>query len=242
MSNEQSLSGFLDKWHARWPEWTVASVFIPAAQREWITAWFALRHELSTAAWAGEDPRPGEAKLAWWSEELQGWTQGRRRHPLGIALQRHAAPWGSLAASLPSLLSSRDRAADTHEALSTLEPFAEAVACISAALSSEATTPAPARSVVVGLLAERVLAGGDAVVPLQVLAGLQLDNPPQAPARAWARDLLDHWPPPHEGTAAGRVHAALVRERLRRFVAGRDPEGALPNWRALLAAWRAARS
>lgn len=242
MNVEQSLSVFLDKWVGRWPEWSVASVFVPAAQREATFAWFALRHELAEAAWAGLDPRPGEAKLAWWAEELHGWAQGRRRHPLGIALQRHAAPWASLAASLPSLLSSRDRAADTHEAMAMLEPFAEGVAGISTALFSDTAVPAPSRSVVTGLLAERLLAGGDAVVPLQVLAGLQLDNPPQASARAWAHELLAQWPPPHEGALPGRVHAALVRERLRGFVSGRDPEQALTHWRALLASWRAARS
>ena len=236
-----SLSSFLDKWRARWPEWSVASVFVPAPQRELAAAWFALRNELADAAWAGQDPRPGEAKLAWWAEELHGWSAGRRRHPLGQALQRQSAPWASLSASLPSLLASRERAADAHEAFAMLEPYAEAVAGVAAALFSGATTPAPPRSAVIGLLAERVLAGGDATAPLQVLARLQLDNPPQAAARAWGRELLQHWPAPHEGAAPGRVHAAMVRERLRAFIAGADPARPRPDWRTLLTAWRAAR-
>ena len=238
---QQSIATFLDKWHARWPEWSVAAVFVPQAQRELAAAWFALRNELADAAWAGQDPRPGEAKLAWWSEELQGWEQGRRRHPLGIVLQRQPASWTSLASSLPALLGSRERAADTQEAVTILEPFAEAVAGISASLFTSATTPAPARSVVIGLLGERLLAGADTAVPLQVLATLA-GQAPQAAARAWARDILERWPPPHEGAAAGRIHAAIVRERLRRYAAGHEPARPLPNWRALFTAWRAARS
>jgi phytoene/squalene synthetase len=238
---QQSIAGFLDKWQARWPEWAIASVFVPQAQRELAAAWFALRNELTDAAWTGQDPRPGEAKLAWWSEELQGWEQGRRRHPLGIVLQRHAVPWTSLAASLPALLGSRERASDAHEAIDVLEPFAEGVAGISASLFTGASTPAPARSVVVGLLAERVLVGGDAAVPLHVLAASERQAP-QAAARAWARELLERWPPPHEGAIPGRIHAAMVRERLRSHVAGADPARPLRGWRALLTAWRAARA
>src|SRR5512141_2186426 len=93
----QSASAFADKWRQRWPEWRIAEVFIAPAQRELAIAWFALRQELLDAAWAGSDPRPGEAKLAWWAEELDGWSRGRRRHPLGLTLQRHAAPWSQLA-------------------------------------------------------------------------------------------------------------------------------------------------
>jgi hypothetical protein len=239
-SAPQSIATFLDKWHARWPEWSVAMVFVPSVQRELATAWFALRNELTEAAWAGQDSRPGEAKLAWWSEELQGWDQGRRRHPLGIVLQRHAVPWTSLAASLPALLGSRERAMDAAEAIAILEPFAEGVAGISASLFTGASTPAPARSVVIGLLAERVLLGGNAV-PLEVLAS-QLGQAPHAAARAWARELLERWPPPHEGAIPGRIHAALVRERLRRYIAGHAPARPIPHWRALFTAWRAARS
>jgi hypothetical protein len=238
---QQSLAGFLDKWRARWPEWSVAGVFVPPAQREIAAAWFALRGELADAAWAGQDPRPGEAKLAWWSEELQGWARGLRRHPLGLALQRQPVPWDALAASLPALLGSRERAADASEAIATLEPYAEGVAGISAALFDGASTPAPARSVVVGLLAERVLMDGDAGVPLHVMARFPGEGPHE-PVRAWARELLERWPPPHEGAVPGRIHAAIVRERLRRHAVGQDSMRPLPPWRALLAAWRAARA
>lgn len=89
---EQALQDFAGKWRARWPEWSVAEVFVPRAQRGVAVAWAALQQELTDAAWGGTDALPGEAKLGWWMEELQGWRQGRRRHPLGLALQRQDAP------------------------------------------------------------------------------------------------------------------------------------------------------
>ena len=102
---------------------------------------------MTDAAWGTSDPRPGEAKLAWWAEELQGWSQGRRRHPLGIALQRLPVPWKLLAACLPALLASRESPADLDDATGALEPFAEGVAGIAVTLFG-GKTPAPAKSVV----------------------------------------------------------------------------------------------
>ena len=84
---------FIAKWRARWPEWAIAEVFLPASRRESMQAWFALLQELGDAAWGGSDPLPGEAKLGWWAEELEGWSRGARRHPLGQVLMSRAASW-----------------------------------------------------------------------------------------------------------------------------------------------------
>ena len=111
MSDHDALQGFLGKWRARWPDWAVADAFVPADQRERVWAWLALRDELAEAAWGGEDPRPGDAKLGWWADELDGWSRGARRHPLGLALQKVPAPWPGLAACLPALRASRERPA-----------------------------------------------------------------------------------------------------------------------------------
>lgn len=232
----ESFDGFTRKWRARWPEWRVAEVFVPEAQRERAVAWFALRQELTDAAWGGTDPRPGEAKLAWWSEELAGWSQGRRRHPLGLALQRLPVPWPVLAASLPALRASRDRPADADEAIVAIEPFARAIGRIAASVFAS-RAPAPTQGIVIGLLGERLLLGDQASVPLQVLARAR-EN---ASLQAWAGDLLQRWPLPYDGTAHGRVHAALVRARLQRVAAGHAHDRPAPTWKALLAAWRAAR-
>ena len=239
MADPQALTSFLDKWTARWPEWGIAEVFVPTTQRGTAVAWFTLRQELTDAAWGTSDPRPGEAKLAWWVEELQGWAQGRRRHPLGTVLQGLPVPWTLLATCLPALLASRERANDIDQAIAALEPFAEGVAGIAVTLFG-GNTPAPAASVVIGLLAEQLLLQGDAVVPLQMRARLGDGLAEHAAARAWAGELLRRWPAPHDGSIPGRIHAALLRERLRRFAGGGNAL-APSRWRVLWTAWRAAR-
>jgi hypothetical protein len=229
VSDREALEAFVGKWRARWPEWAVAQAFIPGAQRERAAAWLALRDELADAAWGGEDPRPGEAKLGWWAQELDGWSRGLRRHPLGLALQKQPAPWANLAACLPALRASRERPASLEAALFALEPYAEAVAGIAQQLFA-AASPAPARNVVVSLLAERLLRHPDGATPLG-----------DVDLRGWARGLLGEWPAPAGGTRPGRIHAALVRTRLRRYADGRAA-APLPPPVALLAAWRAARA
>ena len=241
MSELESYESFIEKWQARWPEWHVAGSFVPPAQRDMAKAWFALRQALTDAAWGGQDPRPGEAKLAWWAEELHGWSQGRRRHPLGIALQRLPAAWPLLAACLPALRASRERQADADQAIATLEPFAEAVAGIAASLFAS-HMPAPAASVVVGLLAEQLLQVGEAAVPLHVRASLGSAGEPEQAARDWAGELLQRWPTPRDGSRPGRIQAALVRARLQQFASGGPGDRPRPNWTVLFTTWRAARS
>jgi hypothetical protein len=228
MSEREALQGFIDKWLALWPEWVVAEVFVPPQRRELARAWLALRDELTEAAWGGDDPRPGDAKLGWWVEELDGWSRGARRPPLGLALQPIPAPWTHLAACLPALRASRERPTDMEAALFALEPYAEALAGVSQRLF-EAPTPAPARSVVVSLLAEHLLRHPGQATPLG-----DLDT------RGWAGRLLQQWPPPGDGSCPGRIHAALVRGRLQRFIAGKSP--VLPRLSVLARAWRAART
>ncbi|MFC3552177.1 squalene/phytoene synthase family protein [Lysobacter cavernae] len=233
---DEGLDSFLDKWRARWPEWAVAQVFVPPVQRETAMAWAALQQELTDAAWGGSDPRPGEAKLGWWSEELQGWAKGGRRHPLGVALQRLPAPWTTLAASLPALRESRERPRDRAEALRRLQPFASAIAQVEAGLFADgrvedgAALPAIAAS----LLHARLAQVGESAVPLSVLARAGED----ATVRAWAAELLADWPAATAATRPRRLWAALARKRLVRG----DAALPLPPWAALLAAWRAARN
>lgn len=230
----------LAKWRERWPEWPFAELFVAPLHRERAVAWFALREELTHAAWFGSDPRPGEAKLAWWAEELHGWAKGVRRHPLGIVLQREPAAWAVLAATLPSLRASRERPANLDDAFAALEPFAQGVSTIAATLFGHGDS-APARSVVAGLLAERALAGGDAAAPLQSIAQAGQGAEPGVASRLWARTLLDQWSLPYGGRVPGRLYAGLLRERLRRYADGGAPERPLPAWRALLTSWQGAR-
>lgn len=213
---------FAGKWRARWPEWQPAMAFVPAAQRPLVVAWFALLQELCDAAWAGVDATPGLAKLAWWQQELDGWSKGARRHPLGVALKDRPAPWRELALGLPSLQASRPRPGELP-ARDVLEAFARAVADGESALFGADGRGArerdgAARAVARALLSERALHHpGDGGPGSPAAGGTDGD----------AREAA--------ATRPRRIHEALVRGRLRN--GGRPPSAG----RVLLAAWRAAR-
>jgi hypothetical protein len=55
-----------------------------------------------------------------------------------------------------------------------------------------------------------VLEGGDAAAPLEFVAKAGEGAAPGTAARACAAELLARWPPPHDGSVAGRLHASLV--------------------------------
>ncbi|MFD0738577.1 phytoene/squalene synthase family protein [Lysobacter koreensis] len=230
-SDADALATFVGKWRARWPEWSVAEVFVLPSQRAKALAWAALQQELTDAAWAGSDPRPGEAKLGWWQEELHGWSRGARRHPLGIALQREPAPWARLAASLPALQGSRARPHDEDEAFAALQLFADAASAVDAALFGNGD--GSARLIGGQLLQQRLSHDAAAAVPLDVLAragdGEGVDQ--------WTQALQQRWPSACDAPRPRRVWAALALARLQRGDANRP----LSAWRALWTAWRAAR-
>ena len=235
VSDAEALAGFIDKWRERWPEWRIAEVFVRQDQRQVCVAWFALQQELAEAAWGGRDPLPGEAKLGWWAEELQGWSQGRRRHPLGLVLQRVPAPWLNLAASVPALIASRDAGARREQSFELVAPIAEAISAIDAAVFGVASATCDSSEV---LLATQLLLLGDAAAPLQVRA--RIGDGAEAAARAWAGDLLQAWPAT-TGPRPLRLRGALLRERLRRFAVGGPRLQAVPALATLRIAWRAAR-
>ena len=97
MSDSAALDSFLEKWRARWPEWSVAEVFVAPARRDIVVAWFALLQEFEDVLNIAGDPLPADAKLAWWGEELRGWASQRSRHPLGRRLEPVRADWARLA-------------------------------------------------------------------------------------------------------------------------------------------------
>lgn len=216
-------AAFVAKWRGAWPEWGVVEGFVPVAEREPGTAWQALQFELQEAAWGGADARPGEAKLAWWSEELAGWAQGRRRHPLGAVLQRRATRWSELAMALPSLAATRTRPASGDDARASLAPVASAVASIESELLGGRTD---AQAVAAGWLHARLARHPADAVPLD-----------QPDASAWARTLARGWPRATGAPATRRIELALARSRLARGDAS-TPRSPLA---ALWAGWRAAR-
>ena len=243
MDGREDLDSFLGKWRQRWPEWRVAEAFLPPGLRDTATAWRSLRQEFADAAWAGADPRPGEAKLGWWVEELQGWSKGAHRHPLGRVLQARDAPWARLGAALPALADSRARATDFEEARSHLHGYARALADVSAALepASSHDHDAFAGTLANAVIAQRLLDGDPGSVPLQANAQLGPEaGEPRLRAHAAAL-LLEDWTWPDGLPRAERIHLALLRARLRALRDGHPGSRALAGWRTLWLAWRAAR-
>lgn len=220
---------FVAKWRGHWPEWSIAEAFLPASQRPLAVAWEALQFELQEAAWGGVDARPGEAKLGWWMEELGGWAQGRRRHPLGGVLQRAGSGWGGLGRALPELAATRERPLSAAEAWSALQAPAAAVADIDAALFG-GTGDVP--TVTATWLHARLARHGAAAAPLESLAAGGSDA-----AVAWRDRLLAQWPDAPAGGRPRRLLAGLARARLRQGDAARP----LRAWTSLHASWRAAR-
>lgn len=216
MTAFDATASFIDKWQARWPEWRIGVAFIPAPQRETAFAWFALLQELTDAAWSGADPTPGLAKLAWWNDELRGWTRGARRHPLGEVLQARAAPWEALAGSLLALQATRDLPPAEGSFDPGLRVFAAAVARCEDAIFDAGERVAPdCDGPAFDLRAERALLLG---------AAGTVDGPDARPRPC--------------GPRPRRLHSAFLRERLRRAAAGASAQAPL---RTLWLAWRAAR-
>ena len=227
----QALADFLAKWRDRWPEWEIAEVFAPATRRPVALAWAALQQELLDAAWSGTDPAPGAAKLLWWQEELAGWARGARRHPLGVTLQRLAAPWPALGAQLPHLGRTREAPADLDQAFATLAPLAAAAAEVDVALFG-GDRPSP-ELISLQWLATRALQHPAAAVPpaLQASRG-------EAALPAWRVALAARRAPGVGGTPVERrLWAALARARL-----SVRPGQPLSRLNTLFVAWGAARN
>lgn len=235
MSDYDALGNFINKWRTRWPEWAVAEVFVPPDQRLTALAWAAVLQEFTDAAWGGSDARPGEAKLGWWAEELQGWSQGSYAHPLGMALLEYPAPWPQLGETLSSLRDSRERPVDVGDACAQVATFAQVVAAIEPVLfgNGSNTAAGPAiDAITTTLLHARVAHHPGGAAPLQILAQGEDD----AAVAAWTRELAGR-APPRGGTRLRRLWAGLALARLRRG----DALEPLPTARTLWVAWRAAR-
>ena len=220
-------AAFVAKWRGAWPEWSLVEGFLPVAQRPLIEAWQALQFEWQEAAWRGEEARPGEAKLRWWVEELDGWSKGLRRHPLGALLQKQPAPWREVALALPSLAATHERPIDADAAWASLEPIARAVVAVDEALLQHRSD---AHVVAATWLHARLARHPDSAVPQSLGTG-------DAGIRAWSHALRAGWPRA-SGLAPSRgIEAALAASRLKRG----DASAALPPLAALWAGWRGAR-
>jgi len=231
--NSSALDSFLDKWRARWPEWSVAERFVAEQERTRAVAWFTLLQEFDDMLNASGETLPADAKLAWWGEELRSWAGQRSRHPLGRVLEPLKAPWTQLADALPALADARAVAIDAAAAERVLAGYAEAVAAVEAALFADRVRKGAARAVLLQTLAQRLQDAGVAGVPRSLL-GQEGDA-----SQRWAQHLLDGWSARVDGPRPRRIWASLARARIA-ALAGGTPIEATPV-RTLLRAWWAAR-
>lgn len=233
MSDSAALDSFLEKWRIRWPEWSVADVFVAPARRNVAVAWFALLQEFDDILNIAGDPLPADAKLAWWGEELRGWAGRRSRHPLGRLLEPVRAEWAGFADVLPTLREARMPAPDRSAAFAALSAYAGAVVAVEGqVLGREPAT----REVVAQTLATRLAEAGAACVPADHRQG----RDDAGATRAWAASLLESWTP-GPGARERRLQASFAHGRLRRLARRGEP-AALPSRAVLLfTGWRAAR-
>ncbi|HEY5971338.1 MAG TPA: phytoene/squalene synthase family protein [Pseudoxanthomonas sp.] len=236
MTDSTALDGFLDKWRKRWPEWAVVEVFVPASQRRLAVAWFALQQEFVDAMNIAGDPLPGDAKLAWWGEELRDWSRQRSRHPLGRVLEPQRAPWGVLADALPVVALMREQPVNAETAFTTSRALASAIIEVESALFGHPPDEAQVQAVGAQLLAARLEEAGTAAVP--ATAPDCQSGPLES---AWTTELLQRWPERIDGAVPCRLWSALARSRLQRFRAAGEGIAPLSPARALWLGWRAAR-
>lgn len=233
MSGSEALEGFLGKWQARWPEWSVVEVFVPQDQRRLALAWFSLLQEFEDAMNIPGDPLPADAKLGWWAQELRDWSQRRSRHPLGRVLEPHQAPWSNLGDALSRVAHARSRPLDQDTAFVTVEPLARAIGEVEAALFGASVHPDHVQAIAARLLAARLQEADIQGVPMRI------EGQQAAAVEGWAHELLRRWPVRGAGPVPRRLLSALGRLRLRRSLL----EGGKPmhRMRILWRGWRAAR-
>lgn len=220
MTANAALDSFLEKWRERWPEWPIAETFVPPAKRELAVAWFALLQEFEDAMNVAGDPLPADAKLGWWGEELRDWSRQRSRHPLGRLLEPHAAPWAGLADALPSLGELREPWPDLQTAFARVQPLAQAMAEVEAALLGGRTDAAVMQAISAQWLAARQTGAGQGDLPA----------------------LLERWPARAPASLPRRLWSTLARARAEVQVKSDDRPQRVSRLRLLWRAWSAARA
>jgi hypothetical protein len=199
MESGDSLRAFTAKWHAAWPEQDVLAVFVPAGQRELVSAWGALLSELHESLFSLEHDAVRQAKSAWWMQELLAMSDRSARQPLARYLQERNAPFSTMAAQMSELAALVPvKAARTDALFRILTPFAQTAAACEAALLGTRSGAADAQSIIGQWLSMRMphgLAAFDrAMVPMHLLArhtDLADTGTANAMRRDWLRELQD---------------------------------------------------
>ena len=211
----------------------MAERFLAPSRRAQALATCVLWQALADAAWAGEDARPGLAKLAWWQQELDDWASGGGRHPLAAVLAGNDPRWAALARALVAWPELRERPGDDDERDAVLMPASRAFAMLEGDLGNVSDAEADAalaRHALARLRLLHALARGADAMPLSV-GDARVD----AQVMAWRTTLARPLP----GMCPARVHSALQHALLARHARG-HARGS--PWRWPFVCWRAARS
>lgn len=81
-----------------------AFLFLPAAQRAAITAFYAFCREVDDVVDETQDAQVAERKLAWWSQEVGQAFAGQPTHPVMQALMPHTSTYGIQEAQLQAII------------------------------------------------------------------------------------------------------------------------------------------
>lgn len=81
-----------------------AFLFLPAAQRAAITAFYAFCRDVDDVVDETQDAQVAERKLAWWSQEVSQAFAGRPTHPVMQALMPHTSHYGIQEAQLQAII------------------------------------------------------------------------------------------------------------------------------------------
>lgn len=213
----------------------LAALFAPEAHRGALFALHAFDVELTRVRDQAREPMPGEIRLQWWREVIEGKRDDEARaHPVAAALLDAIIEHDLARDGLQTLIDARsfDLYDALFESIAEWERYAEDI---------DGTLIAAAMQVLAGAqmsVAELAARGGRALAGLSVLQRL-----PQHLSRGQcyvAREMLDHFGARMEDGLAGRItpewRAALAELRLRirrdldaaaRLIGG-VPQAALP--------------
>src|SRR5687768_3221864 len=247
---------YIAQWLAREPAMELAQLFCAPEQRRRVALWSCLQQELDDAAFNLSDASVTQAKLAWWSDELQRGAVGAARHPLLREMfeqpgtrDMDARRWAAPAQQALALALDERTPADVEGLLQRYLPYAGSLAALESALfdgRSAAETFAVER--IVRRLGAASASRAALEWPLQLLARHQLGRDALAAgtgATALRRDLaaglLAHLPSPAGAPRHRRMRQALDSWRLQQWLRGRDAPGP-SGWRRLWLLWRAARA
>lgn len=122
----------------------LATLFAPADKRDALTALYAFAIEIDRVREVAREPMPGEIRLQWWREVLEGQRDGEAAaHPVAAALRVAVARYGLDAGRLVALIDAH--AFDLYD-----EPFATLDALDNHAVLTEGVVMAAAAKILGG--------------------------------------------------------------------------------------------